>query len=230
MSCAISIGSALLVATLRAQTPGIAWRVPEELNAEDRQAILDLARRTGIRDPQSLTVPMGSACGLVEVESRPVVGGNSVLSDILMVRRVIAPGCRQLAPGQRFQQERNWIAPLFASNPRKRQRWRIRDGDWHVDVELEAGVPYGDAVTVVHAIRGKQLVDRRPPSREKSSEIRSIDPSAIRWVRTGRNMDSRRVPIPREYEVMTGETWGDWLTVRIRDGLVELHNHGQWTP
>ena len=83
----------------------------------------------------------------------------------------------------RFEQQGNWIAFLGEFNPQRRELWRIRDGDWHIDINLGADVPYDDAVSIVHAIRQKQLVDRRPPSREKSSEIRYVDPSAIRGSR-----------------------------------------------
>jgi hypothetical protein len=81
---------------------------------------------------------------------------------------------------------------------RRRERWRIHDGDWHVDIHLGVDVPYDDAVMVVHAIRQKQLVDGRPPP-EPSSPIRYIDPSRIMSI--GRS-DART--ILRQYQVTEG--------------------------
>jgi hypothetical protein len=89
-------------------------------------------------------------------------------------------------------------AALFTGNPSRRELWRIRDGDWHVDIHLGEDVPYDDAVMVVHAIRHKQLVDRRPPP-EPSSPIRYIDPSRIRGISR-----SDAPTIPRQYQVTEG--------------------------
>ena len=124
-------------------------------------------------------------------------------------------------------QKGNWYAALHTTNPRRRERWRIHDADWHIDIHLGEDVPYDDAVMVVHAIRQKQLVDRRQPP-ELSSPIRYIDPSGI--ISIGRS-DART--IPRQYQVTEGTAGlrgggGQLLTVRIRDGRVELHAHMQW--
>ena len=227
-SCAMYLVCALFTASVGAQIAAVEWNVPANVGPPDRAAILEIGRRLGIGDPRSVSVPIRSSCLLVSIESRPVLNGNRVLSSVLGVRQFRGPECRPARADSRFERQGNWIAFLGEFNPRRRELWRIRDGDWHIDITLGPNVPYDDAVSIVHAIRQKQLVDRRPPSREKSSEIRYVDPSALRSVQTTRNVDSRGVPIPREYEITTGEAGGDWLTVRIRDGVVELHNHGHW--
>ena len=165
---------------------------------------------------------------MVEVESNPVVRTNGVLSEVVGIRQKNGPECPPVRAGRRFQQRGNWIAFLSESNPRPRERWRIPDGDWHLDLYLSGDVPYNDAVMIVQAIRRQQLIDRRPPS-QSSSAIRYIDANRILSIRSS----ASRPPIPQEYEIMEGDGTfrgggGERLVVQIRDGRVELHNHGQW--
>jgi len=234
--CTVCLGCALFAAVPTAQHGPVDWRVPDVLTAVDKKDILTIARRVGILDPQTVSVPMGSACLLVEVESKPRVVGNRVLSDIVMIRHNTGPECRPSAPARRVQQKGNWVAALFTGNPtsftgnpRRRELWRIRDEDWRVDIHLGQDVPYDDAVMVVHAIRQKQLIDRRQPP-EPSSPIRYIDSSRIRSIDRS---DART--IPRQYQVTESSEplsrrggGGQLLTVRIRDGRVELLAHMQW--
>jgi hypothetical protein len=213
---------------LIAQGNPVVWQVPGEVTPGDRKAILQIARAVGIHEPGTVSVPIRSPCLLVEVESRPVLLANRVLSTILGIRQKRGAECRSFGADRPLKQLGNWVAFLSPTNPRQRERWRIHDGDWHVDVYLSGDIPYSDAVTIVQAIRRKQLVDRRPLS-QSSSAIRYIDASRILSIRGS-------VPpgtIPGQYEVTEGEGagksgGGDWLTVRIRGGHVELHNHGQW--
>jgi hypothetical protein len=235
--CTVCLGCALFAAMPTAQHGPVEWKVPVVLTAVDKKDILTIARRVGILDPQTVSVPLGSPCLLVQVESKPVVVGNRVLSDLVAIRQKTGPQCGPVDPVRRVQQKGNWVAALFTGNPtlftgnpRRRELWRIHDGDWHVDIHLGEDVPYDDAVMVVHAIRQKQLVDRRPPP-EPSLPIRYIDPSRIRGI--GR---SDALTILRQYEVTESRSaWGEYrrgggqlLTVRIRDGRVELHAHLQW--
>ena len=181
-SCAIFLSCALLKPSVGAQVAAVEWKVPAQVSPRDRAAILEIARRVGIGDPQSVSVTIRSSCLLVSVASRPVLDGNRILSNVLGVRQLSGPECRPVRADSRFEERGNWIAFLGAFNPQSRELWRIREVDWYVDISLGADVPYDDAVRIVHAIRHKQLVDRRPPSPEKSSEIRYVDPGAIRGV------------------------------------------------
>jgi hypothetical protein len=227
-----------------AQHGPVDWNVPVVLTAVDKKDILTVAQRVGILDPQRVPVPLRSPCLLVQVESTPIVVGNRVLSDIVRIQQKTGPQCLPVDParrvqqqGRRVQQQGNWVAALFTGNPtlftgnpKRRELWRIRDEDWHVDIHLGEGVPYDDAVMVVHAIRQKQLVDRRPPP-EPSSPIRYIDPSRIIGISR-----SDAPTISRQYQVTESRSaWGplrggggEELTVRIRDGRVELHAHLCW--
>jgi hypothetical protein len=224
---AIWLTSALMQ-VLVAQGTAVVWQVPPEVGPNDRKAILAIAGAVGIREPRAVSVPIRSRCLLIEVESSPVLLDNRVLSEILGIRQKNGPECPPVRAGRRLQQRGNWIAFLGESNPRRQERWRIRDGDWHVDLYLSGDVPYSDAVMIVQAIRRQQLVDRRPPS-QSSSAIQYIDASRIISIRS----TVSRPPIPRQYEIMEGEGTGragggEWLVVQIHDDRVELHNHAQW--
>lgn len=217
----------VLTPPLLAQGTAVVWQVPE-LGPDDRNAILAIASGLGIREPRAVSVPFRSRCLLVEVESSRVLLGNRALSKILLIRQKNGPECSPITPGRRQQQQGNWIAFLSESNPRRQERWRISDGDWHVDINLGGDVPYGDAVMIVQAIKRQQMVDRRLPS-QTSSVIQYIDASRIMSIRS----DLARPRIPRQYEIVEGEGagrggGGQSLLVRIRDGRVELHSHGQW--
>lgn len=224
--CTLLLLTSVVVRAAQSQSDDVVWEVPPEISSEDRRSIVEVARAAGISAPAAVSVPIASSCVLLEVESKPVVVGNRVLSTVLAIRQKHAPGCRPFRNEGDLKQRGNWVAFLSAINPRQEERWRIRDDDWHIDVRLTADVPYGDAVMIVRAIRLKQLVDRRPP-RRASAEIRYIDPSRISGISTG--IRSASPSIPRQYwvgEVTTGAGRGGGgyiLVVRIHDGLVELH-------
>jgi hypothetical protein len=203
-----------LAAVIDAQARAVEWFVPTYAGPSDRQAILEIARRAGISDPRSVFVPPdGSQCGLLHVESTPAVDGNRVRSSILGVRYLRRPGCPVHTDGQRVIQRGNWVAVLGVANPQHRERWRIRDGSWYVDIALGPDVPYEDAVSIVLAIRHQQLVDRRPPGPGVSPEITYVDPNLIIRI------DPDGSANPDRYTVTTG---GAGLVVSVQDGTVEL--------
>jgi hypothetical protein len=219
----------VLAPVLAAQDPAVVWRVPDTVGSDDRDAILAIARAVGIREPGAVSVPVRSICLLVQVESQPVLIGNRVLSETLGIRQRSGPDCSPVRPDSRVEQRGNWIALLFESNPLRLERWRIRDGDWHVDLGLGGDVPYGDAVAIVDAIRRRQLIDRRPSS-QSSSPIQYFDASRIRSIES-RDSTPRT---PGVYEITEGEGaglggGGRWLIVRIYEGRVELTFDGHWT-
>jgi len=70
--CTVCLGCALFAAMPTAQHGPVDWRVPAVLTGVDKRDILTIAKRVGIVDPQTVSVPLRSACLLVEVESTPV--------------------------------------------------------------------------------------------------------------------------------------------------------------
>jgi len=222
VACLASVAAPALIA----QRTAVLWQVPGDISPSDRRAILEIGRALGIHEPQTVSVPMSSTCLLVEIESKPVLLGNQLLSDTVGVRRKNGDGCQPFGLDRRVQERGNWVAFLGASNPGRRERWRLRDGDWHVDAYLSSDVPYDDAVMIVQAIRREQLVDRRPPS-PSSGPLRYIDANRILSIQRSASPQK----IPRQYEILEGRLRAgerNMLIVRIRDGRVELHNHTRW--
>jgi hypothetical protein len=218
----------LLPQVMLSQGTAVVWQVPGDIAPDDKMAILAIAGAAGIREPRAVSVPIPSPCQFVQVESSPVLLGDRVLSEILGIRQKNGPGCPPVTAHRGLQQRGNWVAFLSDSNPRRQQRWRIRDGDWHVDIGLIGDVPYEDAVLIVQAIRRQQLIDQRPPS-QSSSPIQYIDAGKIMPIRSG----LARPSIPREYEITGGEGagrsgGGQFLLVTIHDGRVELQGQGCW--
>ena len=91
--CTVCLGCALFAAMPTAQHGPVDWKVPDVLTSVDKKDILTIAQRVGILDPQTVSVPLRSRCLLVEVESRPLVVGNRVLSDIVAIRHNTGPEC-----------------------------------------------------------------------------------------------------------------------------------------
>ena len=124
-----------------AQGNAVVWQVPGDVIPNDRNAILGIARAVGLRDPEAVSVPIRSTCLLVEVESKRVLLGNRVLSTIVGIRQKRGPGCQAFDTDRPLKQLRNWVAFLGPTNPRRRERWRIHDAGWHVDMYLGSDVP-----------------------------------------------------------------------------------------
>ena len=215
------------VAIVDAQRAAIDWYVPSTVDPRDRDAILEVARRVGITDPRSVWTAVPAKCTSVEVESTPIVDGNRVRSSIVGVRRLRGPECSSARGGRRVVQQGNWVAFVGDLNPWHRERWRVRDGTWHIDITMGADVPYEDAVSIVLAIRRRQLVDRRSPAVGVPSPMRYVDPSEILSI----HAYPSRPATPGLYGVMTGKKGvggGDALTIRVQDGTVELLDHNRW--
>ena len=218
-------------ASIVAAQPDVDWNITRNLGPSDRKAILEIARRAGIGEPRYVSVPVLSRCALVQVESVRVVDGNRVRSAILGVRQLHGPECSAIRAGQRSIRRGNWIAFLGTLNPHSRERWRIRDGSWNIDIDLGADVPFEDAVTIVLAVRRGQLVDARPAAPGKLSSLSYVDPNSIRGIQTP-HLGLVRPATPGEYMVSTvsedssGRVGSaESLTVRVQNGTVELRDH-----
>ena len=229
-SCAACLVWVSFAAILDAQRAAIHWDVPSTVDPGDRRDILDIARRLGITDPRSAWT-IASACRLVYIESTPIVDGDRVRSTLVGVRRLRGPECSSPRGGQRVVQQGNWIAFLGDVNPRHREQWRVRDGAWHIDITIGADVPYEDAVSVVIAIRRRELVDRRPPVDGVPSPMTYVDPSEIFSIRADPGRPAGRPATPGLYQVMTGKERGgvgNYLEVRVQRDTVELIKQGIW--
>ena len=221
-------------ALIAAAQADVDWNVTRNLGPSDRKAILEIARRAGIGEPRYVSVPVLSSCALVQVESMRVVEGNRVRSSILGVRQLHGPECPAIRADQRSIRRGNWIAFLGTLNPQSRERWRVRDGSWNIDIDLSADVPYEDAVTIVLAVRRRQLVDARPAALGNSPSLSYVDPNSITSIQTP-HVGLVRPATPGEYTVaMTGSQHssgragsGESLTVRVQNGTVELRDHDQ---
>jgi hypothetical protein len=221
LSAAVWLASAAAVA---AQTATVEWKMPPTIRAVDRRDILAVARMVGITEPIAAAVPLQSACTLVQVKSKPVLNGNQVLSKTVAVRQFAGAGCNSPRSDTRYERQGNW----FAFNPKTEERWRIRDGDWNIDVFLQPGIAYEEAALIVQAIHQRRLLDRRPDSR---SPVPPINPDAILSVEHSQDAQSPS----GAFEVRTGQPdapprggSGYVLHVVVRNGAVELHGLSCW--
>lgn len=217
---------ALVAATLANQSSTTQWNVPADLTAADRRDILQLAGQLEINDPE-LVSTFNASCPAVRVVSRPVIEGNRVLSHWVLVRRASGAGCGPVASGQPVRRAGSWLTGATVAMPI--ERWRVRDGGWHVDVHLGKDVPYGDAEIIVRAIRRRDLIDQRS-SDNRATTLTTIDPAVITTIERPHEGIGTAAPQPRQYEVRTGERGGDSLLVRLVDSRVEVHRSSQWRP
>ena len=219
-------GSLVVALVLAGQADATRWNVPADVTAADRRDILQLAGQLKINDPEQVST-FNAGCLAVRVVSKPVVEGNRVLSHWVLIRRASGAGCGPVTSGQPVRRAGNWLTGAIVAMPI--ERWRVRDGGWHVDVHLGKDVPYGDAEIVVRAIRRRDLIDQRS-SDNRATALSTIDSAAITNIERPHQGIGTPAPQPREYEVRTGERGGDSLLVRILDGRVEVHRSGQWIP
>jgi hypothetical protein len=119
-----------------------------------------------------------------------------------------------------------WISSKISIE--RRNEWRIEEGDWHVDILVEANIPYKPVDLIVLAIRHKELINKLSTSVgpiKLNTEIPNVDPMEI--------LKISKIDSPDEqYEVLThdrGEA-GSGLTLRVKivEGKVELHSWSQW--
>ena len=107
------------------------------------------------------------------------------------------------------------------ANLERREAWHIQDGDWYLDVPVEAGLSYADVQQIVLAIRRGQLVNRLPASigpLTLNRAIPEIDPTEI----------TRISKTTSGYEVWTGRATGYILQLRVIGSAVELYSYSTW--
>lgn len=214
-----------------AQRAEVIWDA-QTLTSADRRAILELAGKAGIRNPQKVSQAIRPYCGQITVESRPTVNGNRATTNAVSILDRSAPGCkfdRGRVAGQKTEESGDWIVVYGPSNPTRFEYWRISEDVWHVDLPVSADVPYEVVRTVVLALRHGTFVDVRTGAARWPFE--EIDPSAITGFGRDRGVVGVIVvtpPLADGYEVTVGRSGGYLLTVVVRDGRVELHAVRGW--
>jgi hypothetical protein len=180
--CAMSI--------VTAQQSPVVWDVPNTVTLADRLAILDLASRLGIPDPARISGSRGDSAP-VRVEARATVRGRDVNSAFVEFHRR-GPGCGTFE--ERMPQMGRWVSLAERSKPI--ERWRIRDGDWFVDVNRSPlGYEFVERIVLITRSMGwveRCAVEHRTP--HTASDILIVAPAPLpldpefgtHWVSTQR--------------------------------------------
>ena len=207
-----------------AQGVEVAWTLQQPLTADDQRAILDLAARVGIRNPGKAGDIALRPNRTISVASRPKVEGYRVTTDIVIVNQGVGNGGQPVPPGFTVHQSGNWVVMQSAWNPGRTELFRIRDGDWFIDVSFPSSLSYDDAERVIQALRRRTYVDVR---QGRAGDITDIDLNRITWF----SRDDRMAELFPEVYAKTFHLYADnykWVGVRIRDGQVEFHGVGDW--
>jgi len=208
----VALSSILCTSALAAQGDAVEWRVGPDVTSGDKKSIVELARNVGIDHPRrvanSTALPPG--CHVVTVSSDVTLDGNHVSWTGIDLLRADSKNCwpQRDAPAR--------VGRWLANTPRPwvEERWRVRDGDWHVDIDLDEGVPYRDAERIVLAIHRKELVNRLP----ERTTLPDIDAGAIT------SIQKRNGTSASEYRVTFGTgARGVVFDVRLADSRVELY-------
>lgn len=228
----VLLGMLLSTGTITAQRGEVVWDVRRSLSTADQRAILELAVKAGVSDPQRVSEGIRSECALLAVASTPTVEGKRVATSLVHVLQLSGLGCQfdaERLAGRDTESRGNWVVIYGPSNPTRFESWRITDGAWHMDLALPPDVPYEVAQAVVIALRQRTIVDLQPERFRRP--LSSIDPRDI----TGISRDKGVVgvitvvpPVSDGYEVRTGRSGGYLLSVRVRNGRVELHAVRDW--
>ena len=205
--------------------PGPLAASADSLRAADSAAVLALGRQVGLPEPAGIerVFPELVGCPVIRLASPVNIEGNRRSWMELQVRRkgrdTGGHRCNVYAPsGSTVKRFDRWVAS--SAELLERSLWRVSDGDWHIDVALDPGVPYDSAVVLVLAVRRRTLVNGMPAGLRRffGDTLPTIDASDIRTIRRKQDV----------YEVITGERWGTVLFVSIVAGEVIVRNVGSW--
>jgi len=208
-----------LCAALAAQDASIEWHVGSDVTPNDRKAIIELAHKAGMDRPRTVATVAAPTpgCRTVSVSSDITVDGNRVRRSGLDLIRADSKNC--WPQSNSAQRVGRWIANT--ERPWIDERWRIRDGDWHLDVTLDDDVPFRDAERIVLAIRHKEVTDRLPEHGQGTrATLPEIDADSITSIqkRSGRGRS--------EYWLAAGAgVRAERFSIAIVDGRVELYEH-----
>jgi hypothetical protein len=178
-----------------------------------------LAAQLNIHDPQVVQiVSKPPECLQLSVVSRPTLEGHRVFTSLTSVRRVKGKGCKP--PEARFWGEQigNWIRSTSAQLGD--ERWRLRDGHWHSDVQLGRDVPYEDAQAIARAFRRGAVSDHRSAEERRR---RNIPPINAEWITAIFRASTACVPTSHSKLYSLGN-WAslDSVVIRIVDSRVEV--------
>lgn len=153
--------SCFFASVLSAQTTGIKWPRDVKISASDKRDIVALAKLMGVHDPASVDVHLrDDCCRIAAVQGRAVANGpERRWSVALMIRNNWRESAGSAPLGDRLRKGR-WIAD--DSPVQVWAEWRVRDGDWFVDVGRDGdrpSGPYADAELIVHALHRGEIVN-----------------------------------------------------------------------
>jgi hypothetical protein len=175
------MGSCLVLssAALASQNSAVTWSVPADVDSNDRREILAVARRVGLDGPQRVLALPGGSCSILLVESRPNVEGRRVSFTSVFVSRIRGRECA-LPDDPKWVRVGNWATSM--ATPKQHEKWRIRDGNWRVDIYLR-DVDYDTAERIVRTVRREALVERcsidsGASARHGSADISSVTPAS----------------------------------------------------
>jgi hypothetical protein len=212
-------------ALLAGQTEPIKWTVDHDVTPADKQEILELAARLGIKDPQAVSadiilMPLG--CLALRVESRVSVAGNRrTWTETYVARTDSYRYCHNTPPSASVG---HW--QVAAPGVLPREVWRIQDGDWYVDARLGAGVTYEMATKIILAFKTKTFVDRRKGPQDATIGDQTIGKELL--VSHTVSVYRSQSHVENEYEIGTGRIGGLSLLVTVTGDHVELISMSRW--
>ena len=213
------------VTAASAQSVDVRWVLQQPLSADDQRDILDLAARVGIRNPGTAGDLVNPPCRTISVASHPRVEGYRASTDVVIVRQRTGDGCQlPVRAGLLVHQGGDWIVLQSAWNPSRAELFRLRDGDWFIDLHLPSNISYDDAEQVIHALRRRTYVDVR---QGRAGDITDIDLKRINMF----TRDDRMAELFPEVYAKTFRVYADnykWVGVRIHEGQVEFQGVSDW--
>lgn len=152
---------ALSVAGCAAARSPVEWTPGKEFTRSDRQEIAELARAVGFAQIARVKAnPARPSTGTYRYyEAASALRGSLSVRDVRQQDHLVdtpsvqienALECASQAKGEPMLRVGCWTTSVGRIG--QEERWRIRDGDWHLDVELGRDVGYDVATAIVLAI------------------------------------------------------------------------------
>jgi hypothetical protein len=210
---------------------GIEW--PSNLSDGDKEAILTLARETGIEEPVRVCDrhchPRIRDFLVVESAAKELGHLKSWLELTIYPEDYRPDDPEDYRPddGSITLRAGRWATQK--SKLYQREEWIIEDDGWRLCVgfsrDVPFDVPFKDAELLVLAIRHDELINRLPaqldPLNPNPSYIfPEIDPGSITRILRSRGL--------RTYDVYTGIEMGEVFTIQIMNGKAELLRRSGW--